>query len=442
MASTTIQDVGHVLEVEMDEETASIDILPDECLLSIFEYLCQKDLFTLTLVSKRCNSVTDRLFRLQIANKTIEIKQLPSLTLLQFGSSVRHLKLLSILTEEGMEAIFKLCPNLIGLSLKGIFVAASSKPFFHKMMSQLHELDIQEMSKFPLTPRFPNNFQATLQNCKNLMKLTLGNFTYVPTSALSNFEPFFQVVFPKLHHFEVNLDQSLSNQLFSQFLQSNGSIKSLVIESNRRGTDLRGILSLRQLERLFLSSLEPTSMHSIIPYLYQLDGLKYLELRMDGTRRDIIEDLFKSLKNCNAFPNLTEMHIVLNVVDMHKHTTLVDIRDEDLIRLKYLPKLALFKVSSYGRCTNVTLPGILNVLKYCPNLTEFYIYGFRQNYSPDGINLVDNDLYEEFRRAYFNMTICDYKTKYNCKWFHFFTTINMIDLWKGDLNRKHASCYL
>lgn len=79
MALNGVQNTGQALEEQLDEKPATIDILPDECILSIFDYLPKQDLLQLTFVSKRFNILTDQAFRLRIARTTVIMRTLSSL---------------------------------------------------------------------------------------------------------------------------------------------------------------------------------------------------------------------------------------------------------------------------------------------------------------------------------------------------------------------------
>lgn len=112
MASNVLENVEHVQEGELDEGTATIEVLPDECILSIFEHLWRKDILALTLVTKRFNSIVDRWFCSKFSETTILIYQFPSLRLQKFGSSIISLRLSFDANEEIMEEICEQCPNL------------------------------------------------------------------------------------------------------------------------------------------------------------------------------------------------------------------------------------------------------------------------------------------------------------------------------------------
>lgn len=146
MASNIIGNAGHVQDEHLDERTASIEKLPDECILSIFDYLAREDLCALTLVSKRFNGLANRSIRLLFSKREVYIGRYPSLKLQIFGSSITNLCIDLDASEEIMEEILcKLCPNVTTLILKSIPVGAISQPYFREILSKLVELHIEKL---------------------------------------------------------------------------------------------------------------------------------------------------------------------------------------------------------------------------------------------------------------------------------------------------------
>lgn len=428
MASNVNEIVGHNPEDELDERIAMIDKLPDECLLSIFDHLNKKDLLVLSLVSKRFNGLTDRSFRFRIAKIDVTIKKLPSLKLQKFGSSISSLNLFAFdVNEEIMAEICELCPNLNILCVEKMSAQIFIKPFFRTTLSQLKILIIYghlQMAGTP-TPNYRNAFKSALQCCENLTRLRLGRYEH---DEPSNFEPFLQVIFPKLRHFHIGLDGISSPELFAPFLQLNTTIKSLLIEQLRLDVDLSVILTLERLERLTLNVRQSPQLSSILANLFQLNQLQYFMIVAPYTRRTF-EAFFKSLKK---FQNLTEIKLELGH-PTDSTTDLLDIRNEDLIQLKYLPNLEMFDID--GMVSYVTLPCILEIIKKCTKLKTFIINGFRQNFSPDESILLDEDIYEKFSQSYFEKKQKNVKAYFikeksqRYKWFHI-DFGNHIDLYK------------
>lgn len=92
------------------------------------------------------------------------------------------------------------------------------------------------------------------------------------------YEPFLDVVFPKLHHLEFNLDRLPNTLKLNNFLQSHTTLRSLKFWASRGiQYDISAtILALTQLERLLFVDTRGGG-DSIIAGLSQLKELKYLE---------------------------------------------------------------------------------------------------------------------------------------------------------------------
>lgn len=71
--------------------------------------------------------------------------------------------------------------------------------------------------------------------------------------------------------------------------------------------------------------------------------------------------------------------------------------DNDLIYISKIPNLSLFELRS--RQNNFTLPGILETIGKCAKLTHFSIIGFKQRFSADGKTMMDEDIYDKFRKV-------------------------------------------
>lgn len=100
--------------------TTSIENLPNEILLLIFEQLSKKNLLVLSLVSKRFNRLSDREQRFRIGSRIIYITRLPSLKLQRFGSSINRLSFAYDVDEENVDQICELCPNFKELHCDGL----------------------------------------------------------------------------------------------------------------------------------------------------------------------------------------------------------------------------------------------------------------------------------------------------------------------------------
>lgn len=422
MAFNVIQHAEQPIPGEhLAEETTPIDKLPDECILVIFGLLSREELIPLTLVSKRFKKLTDKSYRAKWANTHVAIRKWPSLKLELFGESIKSLGLLFMLDEDVMEDICVLCPNIRELYLLGLSAVTFSKLFFHKVLSQLRELHIERLIDIPDTPKFRKDLKAALQCCENLKCLRLAPHS---KTKKSNFEMFFKVFYPKLNRFEINVDNSEKNELFGRFLQTNSRLKSLSLKNNRTATDMSPILELQKLEELILISYgEPDLLAPVVSNLYHLSDLPHLELEL-RYKKDVFETFFKSLRR---FQNLREIIIYVLGTDGQR----LDIDDHDLMQLKYLPNLTVFKLFTLQNCTNITLPGALRVLKYTPNLSVFRLSGFRQKLDRDERTLMDDGVYEKFRNAYLekeNQSVEIYSTG-DSKWYRIGTK-NWLDLLK------------
>lgn len=272
------------------------------------------------------------------------------------------------------------------------------------------EFTIFDKIEISETPNFRDNFISALQCCENLKTLVLGP-NVVVRKMIAGYEIFFHVVFPKLHHFQINFNQVVSSEFITHFLHSNTTIKSLCVINDLAKIDLDEVLIMRQLERLSLDGGITTNMHSIIPGLSQLSQLQYLKVCFEF-RRNIFEALLKSIKN---MPNLREIYISLPLIGEYEHDRLTYIQNEDLKRFKSLANLERLQIFSNFVCTNITLPGILEVLKQSPKWTTFTVNKFIQKISSDGSTLIDDEIYEKFRQAYYEKEHKDPLTwTYNC----------------------------
>lgn len=87
MATNEIQNAECIAEKELYEDlTVTLDTLPDDCILSIFDHLDKPELIVLSLVSRRLRALTDRTFRYRFSKTFICINNFPSLRLQKFGS--------------------------------------------------------------------------------------------------------------------------------------------------------------------------------------------------------------------------------------------------------------------------------------------------------------------------------------------------------------------
>lgn len=251
---------------------------------------------------------------------------------------------------------------------------------------------------------------------------------------VSNFETFFQVKFPKLQKFRIDMSCSLSYEHFTPFLQSNTTITTLIIEGIPVDVDLSEILSLQRLEHLELSSVEDRPINSILPILNQLTKLKHLNIRLPFN-----ETVFKTFINSiQEFKNLKELMLCYNgFKDFFGNSVIFDIQDEDLLRLRYLPNVTQFHLHTSINATFVTLPGILRLLKGCPKMIDFNITGFRQNHLPGGNILIDDDIYVKFFMTYIASHHTDNFVRVRkisgyqpATWYDIFGAYNMIDIFK------------
>jgi len=195
---------------------------------------------------------------------------------------------------------------------------------------------------------------------------------------------------------------------------------------------------MHHLQALSLESYFTPNIHSIIPSVCQLNQLQRLRLQT-LFERDTFDAFLNSMEQLQ---NLREIDItwpwVVNSEDLDDIYKLAYFRDEDLKRFKCLKNLEKFKL--YGPYCHITLPGILEVLRDCPKWTVLWIEGFRQNISSDdGITVIDDDIYEKFRQAYYekereDVTIrsnasFEIPNKFKYKWYSL-GIANYIDLFK------------
>lgn len=231
----------------LDAEAATIDRLPDNCILTIFDHLPEEDILALKLVSKHLSSLSYRSLRMRNVHNIVEPKTF-------VGLSVTTLELEYDVDQEMVEEICDHCPNLKTLSLFGISCESFSNIFFRKMLSQLDELSIFKIFSTPNsetseTSEFRDDIKVALQCCDKLKSLALGSIRF---DDVSDFEPIFQLKFPKLRRFQINLDFARSSKYFTHFLKSHSEIRSLHIShSKHNDIDLSAVLCLQHLEELF-----------------------------------------------------------------------------------------------------------------------------------------------------------------------------------------------
>lgn len=255
MTSNTIKNVVHVRYGELNEQTAGIEKLPDECILSIFGCLGKKDLLVLTLVSKRFNTLANRSLRGFLGNFAHTVTRYPSLRIQNLGLSVKHLLLKFHVDETAMDEICELCLNLLILYFEKVSAQIFIRQFFRKTLSQMKELQIHEIMAMVETPKFRNDFISSLKYCENLSVLRLGAQCYEEFKVTSCFEPFFRVVFPRLCEFKINFNQISSIEFFKHFIQSNPSIRKLSIERTNFHPILPALLHLKQIQSLELRTI-------------------------------------------------------------------------------------------------------------------------------------------------------------------------------------------
>lgn len=418
MASNAIPSVGHIPDIPEDEPengAVQIDKLPNECIDAILAHLSQQDLLSLTLVSKRLHSLTDRAIRLAFESDLVKVVDYPSLRLQRFGSSIKRLSLRLETSEEIVKEIGELCPNLQEMSFVKIFASTFSKPFFHKMLSQLHNLSIERLLDWQDMPTFQSVMKAALECCDNLTTLSLGRDACLS----SNFQPFLQVVFPKLHTFDIDLDIRSANELFTPFIQSHSTIKSLWVRDREPSTPLTGILELNQLEQLSITVFERVHIVTIIPKLYQLSELKHLTLSTDFDKA-MYTELFSSFEKMH---NLTHLIVKWHSNEYgHVH----NFGDDDLMQLQNLPQLQTFHLvtQSPSTLTKVSLPGVLHVLKHCRHLTYLFVAGMGESINTIRAREII-DMYSRLSTAHYelNDSLVDDDYVYNCGleylWYHF-----------------------
>lgn len=211
-------------------------------------------------------------------------------------------------------------------------------------------------------------------------------------------------------------------------------MKILSIRNYRSDLVFSGILKLQQLEGLRLRG--QRRFQSNIPRLSQLNNLRSLDLYLPNNRH-IFGSFFASLKN---FQKLTKLELYWPF-SWRTSARRIDIEDSHLMELKHLPLLTELTIDTAGmrymRYTNITLPGILNVLKNCPKLKRFQISGFRQNYAPDESFLYDADIYKKFVKI-LNEEECKHRWKKfidmremgSFKWYKLHDWYNMINVFK------------
>lgn len=184
---------------DLDKASTRLDTLPDDCILSILDCLDdQRALMNLTLVSKRFNSLIERKFRGRFVNCDIQVRDLPSMRIQKFGTAINALILRCHVSDRNVGEICDLCPNLRKLHFKQISGRTISRSFFRRMLSQLHELEIQKLTHVPKKPWFQHNLNSALQCCENLVRLSLGRFQC--SEYKSNFETIFLAEFPSLRN--------------------------------------------------------------------------------------------------------------------------------------------------------------------------------------------------------------------------------------------------
>lgn len=374
----------------------SLDLLSDACLFKICFYLPNDNLLQLALVSKRFYRIAYQSLHLRLSTEVFQVQLFPTRYLLKFGSLIKRLGFSCEANAKTIEKMYEICPNLIKLCFKGVYSEAFYTPVFWKTLTQLQTLEIENFLMVRKNfVRCRAEIEAILQCCDTLTTLSLGNDDYTGKSGYSRvtiFDPFFNVRFPKLHKFSIKWNNYYSSkELFKQFFQINTNLRSLRIESRHHDLDVTGILS-QPLEELVLVAVKQR-MNSIIPSLCQLKFLRRLNITA-FSGRDILEPFLTSLK---FLQYLTSLQLAWGKrSDSADTSDLFDFNDEDLVQIVTIPNLTIFRLRVNYR-SNVTLPGILKTVRYCPRLICFQINGFRQITRN---NSNHDDIYNTFRRIY------------------------------------------
>lgn len=350
---------------QLEDVITTLDMLNDDCIFHVCEYLPIYDLLQLSSVSTRYYRLTRRSLNYLLTIDDVEIQKSPLTFLIKLALFIRYLKFNSPFKVEitTVDGIFARVPNLSELSFRKCGERA-----FSKMFAQLETKAIE----------------TVLNGCYNLKEIVLGSDikTDIPEISRVRYEAFFNVIFPNLRRFSIYCNQPGCNANLMKFLESNKNLRSLKLVTGR-DVGISGILGL-QLGELVLNCLYNSLpiMCSAIPNLFQLYNLRYLNLTIPP-KRDIFGPFHESLGNFKLLKSL----IFNAILEERTRGCYLDLEfppsdffgDKDLRWINGIRNLQFFQIEINPRHIDITLPGILEVIRNCPKLNHFGVNAFRRD---------------------------------------------------------------
>lgn len=382
------------IDSEHQNETDSILLLNNDCLIEIFSYLNLIDLSKITKVCHRFANLAETVFK---THESVDISTYNNFTLMKWKEVLEtmghHIKSLfikpqSFLNPPGIkifEMVSNYCCHLEALSLEEFALTRN----VYKLKPLLRRLKILVLDNCTVRQYFAEMFNATWQletlHFKNSYEITgarLDRLTHLKSLAFTscgNIQPKYLSQLlerqPNLESLSLICCDRLTSSIFKDIALNSMTLSELNIEftpgcrSNCRKEDLLHLATLPNLTKFHF---ECDTCISISPLLTILAERNLLE-ELNVSCRTIDDDSFEAilrltnlkvlhlnrtnvsekwlLKIGEQLTNLTELHLIHSV----------QVNDDGLMKLmKNATNLKLIDISR----TSVTLDGLLNCIRF------------------------------------------------------------------------------
>lgn len=272
--------------------------LNDDCLMLLFTYLSDGELYAVSQCATRLYANASRTFPRRFATRRTFINQLPSIIILeQFGNCFKDLHLSDVyrLGIEEVNCMHRLCPNITSLS--GCFaINAFSTPQLGDIFSKLKELRLKVVKT--VDQYDANHILNTMQRCKELHSLHLD---CAPAQAYLRI---LSIEYPQLRKLTLRAFRHIAaGDLLVQFIHVHRQIQDLSISLPcGNGSALLEILELKHLETLDIGIYCIGEDFTL--FNEQLSNMSKLrKLRLDSLIRDM--PTFAHIKQINALEIFT-----------------------------------------------------------------------------------------------------------------------------------------